>query len=61
MRTFNVKYILEEKYIIETKDTWRNFIWETVSQFSRVDQLREGSLAWRILKWRFVCRLYGNG
>ena len=46
MRTFNVKYILEEEHIIETKDTWRSFIWKTVSQFL-VSSRSEVS-------WRFV-------
>ena len=28
--------------------------------YGPVDQQRENSLAWRDLKWRFVCRLYGK-
>ena len=46
MRTFNVKYILEEEHIIETKDTWRSFIWKTVSQFSVSNRSK--------VSWRFV-------
>ena len=29
--------------------------------YDSVDQQRKGSLAWRNLKWRFVCRPYGKG
>ena len=46
LRTFNVKYILEVKHIIETKDTWRSFIWKTVSQFSVFSR---GEVSWRFV------------
>ena len=28
--------------------------------YDSMDQQRKGSLAWRNLKWRFMCRLYGK-
>ena len=38
--------LIEEEHIIEKKDTWRSFIWKTVSQFL-VSSRSEVS-------WRFV-------
>ena len=51
LENVNVKYILEEKHIIETKDTWRNFIWKTVSQLSIFSR---GEVVFEIVRGKFL-------